>query len=143
MSRGKRSDARPFPGRNWAVGSAAIVGGTSLLYVWLIANQSTRDPARVAAVITLFLLALACSIGAVALRTPESRHLAAAGGTGMLVSMGYLALFSVGLLLFIAAALMIMAIAAGRAERRSTSKVRVILAFAAGAALPWLLVLTG
>ena len=142
MSRGKRSDTRMFPGRNWAVASAAIVGGTGLLYVWLIANQSTREPARVAAVIALFLLALACSIGAAALRTPESRHLAAAGGTGLLVSMGYLALFSVGLLLFIAAALMIMAIAAGRAERRSTSKVWVILAFAVGAALPWLLVLT-
>jgi hypothetical protein len=122
--------------------AAVVTGGTTLIYIWLIANQSTSRPARVAAVLALFLLALACTVGAVLLRTPEGRHLAAAGGTGMLISMGYLALFSVGLLLLVAAGLLILAIGAGRAERRRSSKARVILAFAVGAALPWLLVLT-
>lgn len=121
--------------------AAVVVGATTVLYLWLIANQSTRNPGRVAAVAALFLLALACAIGAVLLRTPEARHLAAAGGTGLLVSMGYLALFSVGALLLVAAGLLIIAIAAGRVERRESSPVRVILAFAIGAALPWALVL--
>ena len=75
------------------------------------------------------------------LRTPEARHVSAAAGTGVLLSLGVLALLSVGLLLLVAAGLLIMTIAAGREERRSSSKVRVILAFAVGAALPWALVL--
>ena len=131
-------------GRNWAIGAAALLLATTILYVWLIANEETEaDTGRVALVVALFLLAVACSAGAAMLRSPESRHLAASGGTGLALSMGSLAIFSVGALLFIAAGLLIMAIAAGREERRASSKAFVILAFAAGAALPWALVLTG
>jgi 4-amino-4-deoxy-L-arabinose transferase-like glycosyltransferase len=135
------SRARAFPGRSWALGAAAVVGGTTVLYVWLIANESGNDLARVGAVLALFVLATACSIGAAVLRTPGRRHLAAAGGTGILLSLGVLALFSVGLLLLVAAGLLIMAVAAGRDERRQSSKLLVIVAFAIGAALPWALVL--
>lgn len=133
--------ARAFPGRSWALGASAIVGGTTVLYVWLIANESGNDLARVGAVLALFVLATGCSIGAAALPTPERRHLAAAGGTGILLSLGVLALFSVGLLLLVAAGLLIMAIAAGRGDRRESSKLLVIAAFVIGAALPWALVL--
>jgi heme/copper-type cytochrome/quinol oxidase subunit 3 len=130
------------PGRSWAVAAAGVAGGTSILYVWIIATESTRnDPARVAAVIALFLLATVCAIGTAMLAAPEARHVTAAAGTGVLLSLGVLALASVGLLLLVAAGLLIMAIAAGREERRSSSKVRVILAFAIGIALPWALVL--
>ena len=133
--------SRAVPGRTWALAAAAITGGTTVLYVWLITNESNNDSARVAAVIALFLLATACSIGAVALRTAEGRHLAAAGGTGILLSLGVLALLSVGLLLLVAAGLLIIAIAAGRGERRESSKLLVIATFSIGAALPWALVL--
>ncbi|HEY7399394.1 MAG TPA: hypothetical protein VH989_00695 [Actinomycetota bacterium] len=140
-----RSKARPRPssaGRNWAIAAAVVTGGSTLLYVWLIANESDeQDLGRVAAVVGLFLLATACAIGAVVLRSPDARHVAGAAGTGLLVSLGVLALFSIGLLLLLAAGLLIMAIGAARSERRTTSKARVLLAFAAGAALPWALVL--
>lgn len=134
--------AGSHPGRSWAVVAAVVAGGTTILYVWIIAAESDEhDLGRVAAVIVLFLLATVCAIGAAMLRTPEARHVSAAAGTGVLLSLGVLALLSVGLLLLVAAGLLIMTIAAGREERRSSSKVRVILAFAVGAALPWALVL--
>lgn len=129
------------PGRNWAAAAAVVVGATTLVYLWLIANQSTRDLARVSLVAALFLLAVAAAIGAATLRTPEARHLAAAGGTGLLLSMGVLAIFSVGTFLLVAAGLLIIAIAAGRAEGRRSSPIGVFLAFVVGAALPWALVL--
>lgn len=143
MSRSSRAGTPAFAGRSWALGAAAVVGGTTLLYIWILANQSDgNDPVRVASFGALLALALACSIGAAMLRTAGSRHLAAAAGTGLLLSMGSLALFSIGALLFIAAGLLIMAIAAERGERRSSSKVRVVLAFAVGAVLPWVVVST-
>lgn len=143
MSRKSRARTRAFQGRSWALGAAAVVVGTTLLYVWILANEPDgNDPARVASFGALLALALGCSIGAAMLRTAESRHLVAAAGTGLLLSMGSLALLSIGALMFIAAGLLIMAIAAEREERRSPSKVRVVLAFAVGAALPWVLVST-
>ena len=129
------------PGRNWAAAAAVVVGATTLVYLWLIANQSTRDLARVSLVAALFLLAVAAAIGAATLRTPEARHLAAAGGTGLLLSMGVLAIFSVGTFLLVAAGLLITAIAAGRVGGRRSSRIGVLLAFVVGAALPWALVL--
>ncbi|MGH2630778.1 MAG: hypothetical protein ACRDHI_09495 [Actinomycetota bacterium] len=136
-----RIQTRSFPGRSWALAAAVIAGGTALLYIWLIATETPRnDPDRVAAVIALFLLAAAGAIGAVLLRSPEARHVAAAAGTGLLLSLGVLALASIGVLLLIAAGLLIMAIAAGRAEGRASSPLRVIAAFVAGAALPFALV---
>ena len=139
-----RIETRSFPGRAWAVAAAVMTGGTTLLYVWLIANEETgNDAGRIAVVIALFLLATACPIGAVVLRTPEARHLAAAAGAGLLLSLGVLALLSIGILLLVAAGLLIMAIAAGRAERRATSPLRVIGAFVVGAALPFALVTFG
>lgn len=129
------------PGRNWAAAAAVVVGATTLIYLWLVANRSTRDLARVSLVAALFLLALAAAIGAATLRTPEARHLAAAGGIGLLLSMGVLAIFSVGSLLLVAAGLLIIAIAVGRAGDRRSSPIAVLLAFVVGAAVPWALVL--
>ncbi|MEX1264596.1 MAG: hypothetical protein WEE66_11825 [Actinomycetota bacterium] len=129
------------PGRNWAAAAAVVVGATTLVYLWLIENRSTRDLARVSLVAALFLLALAAAIGAATLRTPEARHLAAAGGIGLLLSMGVLAIFSVGSFLLVAAGLLIIAIAVGRAGGRRSSPIAVLLAFVVGAAVPWALVL--
>lgn len=131
----------PRPGRNWAAAAAVVVGATTLVYLWLIANQSTRDLARVSLVAALFLLAVVAAIGAATLRNAEARHLAAAGGTGLLLSMGVLAIFSVGTFLLVAAGLLIIAIAAGRVGGRRSSRIGVLLAFVVGAALPWALVL--
>ena len=142
MTRRPSAHTQANAGRRWALGAAAVTGGATLLYVWIVTDESGNDPARVASFGALFVLALACSIAAAMLRAAEWRHLAAACGTGLLLSMGSLALLSIGALLFIGAGLLIMAIAAEREERRASSKVRVIVAFAAGAALPWILVST-
>ncbi len=128
-------------GRNWAFGAAAIVAGTTAIYVWIIVGEQDTDPGRVAAVIAVFLLAVACAIGGGVLPTAEGRHLAAAAGAGLLLSMGVLAIFSVGSFLLVAAGLLIMSIGAGRTEDRHTPPVLVVLAFAAGAGIPWALVL--
>jgi hypothetical protein len=133
--------ARSFPGRTWALGAAAIAGGATIIFGWLVANEATgSDAGRVAAVFALFLSATACAAGAAVLGTPEARHLSAAAGTGLLVSLGVLALSSIGLVLLVAAGMLIMAIAAGRADRRTSSRIRVIAAFVLGAALPFALV---
>lgn len=128
-------------GRNWALGAAAVVGGATAIYVWIIVREQDNDPGRVGAVIALFLLAVACAIGGAVLRTPEGRHLAAAAGAGLLLSMGVLAIFSVGSFLLVGAGLLIMSIGAGRTEDRHTPPALVVIAFAAGAGLPWALVL--
>ncbi|HVF07962.1 MAG TPA: hypothetical protein VNC60_05220 [Actinomycetota bacterium] len=129
-----------FQGRNWALGAAAIVGGATVISVWIIAGEQDSDPGRVGAVIAVFVLAMACAIGGAVLRAPEGRHLAAAAGAGLLLSMGVLAIFSVGSFLLVAAGLLIMSIGAGRTEDRHTPPVLVVLAFAAGAGLPWAVV---
>ena len=142
MSRRKATKARAFHGRSWAIAAAVVTAGSTVYYVWLIANESSEnDLGRVGIVIAFFLLATACATGAAVLRTPDGRHLAAAAGAGLLLSLGVLALASIGLVLLIAAGLLIMAIAAGRDERRTSSPVQVIVAFGAGAVIPWVLVL--
>lgn len=138
----ERSGSKPGRSRTWALAAGALVGATTVLYVWLIANQSPRDLARVAVVVALFVLALAATIGAVVLGTPELRHLAAAGGVGLLLSMGWLAIFSVGLFLLVAAGLLIAAIGAERDGGRRTPGILVFAALVAGAGMPWVLVVT-
>jgi hypothetical protein len=128
-------------GRNWAFGAAAVVAGATAIYVWIIVGEQDTEPGRAGAVIAVFLLAVACAIGGAVLPSAEGRHLAAAAGAGLLLSMGVLAIFSVGSFLLVAAGLLIMSIGAGRTEDRHTPPALVVLAFAAGAGIPWALVL--
>lgn len=123
------------------MGAAAVVAGATAIYVWIIVGEQDTDPGRVAAVIAVFLLAVGCAIGGAVLQTAEGRHLAAAAGAGLLSSMGVLAIFSIGSFLLLAAGLLIMSIGAGRTEDRHTRPALVVLAFAAGAGIPWVLVL--
>lgn len=105
-------------------------------------REPGNDAGRIALVAALLLAALACALGAVLLTSPEGRHLSATGGGGLLVSLGVLALFSIGTLLLIAAGLLIVSIGAGRLEDRQTPVALVVLAFAIGMGLPWVLVFT-
>jgi hypothetical protein len=123
-----------------AFGAAVVVGATIALYLVIIVAQSERRWPRVALVLVLFAAALGCAVGASALRGAQARALAAAGGAGLLLSMGYLALFSVGLLLLIAGVMLVVWLARTRAERRGSSPAGSILAFVVGAVAPWGLV---
>ncbi|MDQ3209800.1 MAG: hypothetical protein M3Q20_01265 [Actinomycetota bacterium] len=57
----ERSGSKPGRSGTWALAAGALVGATTVLYVWLIANQSPREIARVAVVVALFVLALAAN----------------------------------------------------------------------------------
>lgn len=129
-------------GRTWHLLAAALIGGATALYLWIIAGEGNNDPGRVALVAALLLIALAGAVGGAILPAATGRHLAAAGATGLLLSMGVLAIFSIGSLLLVSAGLLIVGIGAGRGPERHTPPLLVIAAFVAGAGLPWLLVLT-
>ena len=130
------------PGRTWSLLAAAVTGGAAGLYLWIITSEGDNDPGRVALVAALLLSALAGAIGGALLPTAAGRHLAAAVATGLLLSLGVLAIFSIGSFLLVAAGLLIVGIGAGRTQERQTPPALVIAAFVAGAGLPWVLVLT-
>ena len=132
----------PTPGRSWHLLAASLTGVATGLYLWIIAGEGNNDLGRVALVAALLLSALAGAVGGALLPTATGRHLAAAGATGLLLSMGVLAIFSIGSLLLVAAGLLIVGIGAGRSPERHTPPLLVIAAFGAGGGLPWLLVLT-
>jgi hypothetical protein len=130
------------PSRTWPLLAAAVIGGTTGLYLWIVGNQTNDDPWRVGLVAVLLLSALAGAIGGALLPTAAGRHLAAAVATGLLLSLGVLAIFSIGSFLLVAAGLLIVGIGAGRTPERHTPPLLVIGAFVVGAGLPWVLVLT-
>jgi hypothetical protein len=134
------TDRARVHGRGLACASAIVIGLTAVLYVGLIAEQGGGRVGRVSAVILLFVAALACVIGAVTFKLAATRGVCGAAAAGMLFSMGYLALFSVGLPLLIAGMGMVVWLArTGRRERRG-SRLKPIGAFVVGAVLPWTLI---
>lgn len=127
--------------RPWLVlTAAALLVLTIAAYVWIMAAEGERVGAA-AVVLVILAVALAGAIGAWRLRVPERRGLAGAGAAGVLLSMGFLALFSIGLPLFVAGVLMLVWLIRTRHGRRDRSD-RIALAFVAGLALPWLLLVT-
>lgn len=119
--------------------AAAMVSVTIAVYLALIVSQGEEEVARVAFVLLLLVLALACIVGTMRFRDRGNRGMAGFAATGMLLSMGFLALFSVGLLLMIAGLLMIAWIVRTHGQRRGDRWALDLLAFVVAALLPWTL----
>ena len=124
--------------RPWLVISAAtLVVFTIGAYVWIMTDEGERV-GKAGVVVLILAIALVGTIGAWRLRVPERRGLAGAAATGILLSMGFLGLFSIGLPLFVAGVLMLVWLLRTRQARRDRPD-RIALAFVAGLVLPWVL----
>ena len=124
-------------GRLLPIAAAALVALTIATYVTVIVRQeTTSDLATVGFVIALLLIALTGSVCALLLASPDARGVAAAGASGVLLSMGVLGLFSIGLLLLIAGVLLVMWMKRTRVQRGGAYRATVV-AFLIGAVLPW------
>jgi hypothetical protein len=124
-------------GRLLPIAAAALVSLTIATYVTVIVRQGTNsDLATVGFVIALLLIALTGSVCALALASPDARGVAAAGASGVLLSLGVLGLFSIGLLLLIAGVLLVMWLKRTRVQRGGSYRATVV-AFLIGAVLPW------
>jgi hypothetical protein len=124
-------------GRLLPIAAAALVALTIATYVTVIVRQGTNsDLATVGFVIALLLIALTGSVCALVLASPDARGVAAAGASGVLLSLGVLGLFSIGLLLLIAGVLLVMWMKRTRVQRGGAYRATVV-AFLIGAVLPW------
>lgn len=101
--------------RSWWAAAAAIVGcAVPVMYVLLVVRQSASDDpieSRPAVVVLVLLLALAglTVFGAVSTRARPRRASLAAAAIGWFV-LGYVALWSVGILLILAGLLAVLAL---------------------------------
>ena len=124
-------------GRLLLIGAAALVALTIATYVTVIVRQeTTSDLTRVGPVIVLLLIALAGSVCALVLASPDAKGIAAAGASGVLLSLGVLGLFSIGLLLLIAGVLLVMWMKRTSVQRGGAYRA-TLAAFLIGAVLPW------
>jgi 4-amino-4-deoxy-L-arabinose transferase-like glycosyltransferase len=129
-------------GRLLPIAAAALVALTIATYVTVIVRQETTpDLTTVGFVIALLLIALTGSVCALVLASPDARGVAAASASGVLLSLGVLGLFSIGLLLLIAGVLLVMWMKRTRAQRGGAYRATVV-AFLIGAVLPWGLALS-
>jgi hypothetical protein len=127
--------------RKAGLAAAAIAGATSIVYVIIIVAQGEADVGRVILVLAMILgAAMAAAVGG-STANSTMKSVLLGGASGGLLSLGYLGLFSIGLLLLVAGAVSTIgwtrAMGAVGAEARLWS----VLAFLGGAALPWTLAL--
>ena len=127
-------------GRGLAIAIAMIVGATTALYVWIIVEQGDVEVGPFALVLSLFLAALACVTGALRFDNADARGISGFAAAGILLSMGYLALFSVGMPLLVAGMLMVVWLVRTQHQRRGHWRLPSISAFIMGAVLPWTVV---
>lgn len=119
------------------IGGSAVAAGTSVLYLAIIESQGTESVASVAPWAVTF--ASCAVLGAVAsfVESPRSRSLLFAATAGTMLGAGFLAIFSIGMLLILAGVLF--ALAASRAAARGRPRDFVlpwIVGTAAGIAIP-------
>jgi hypothetical protein len=133
-----RAEGAPH-GRSAAIAAGVLVALTLVLYLLVISRQSTRDMARVGLVVALLLAAMGGVIGAVGAAAAEARSTAGTVAAGLLLSLGVLGMFSVGLPLFVAGVLMIVWIVRSGSLRRR--RVMMLASFLVSASLPWVLLL--
>ena len=125
-------------GRLLPIGAAALVALTIATYVTVVVRQqTTSDLTRVGGlVIALLLVALTGSVCALVLTSPDARGVAAAAASGVLFSLGVLAIFSIGLLLLMAGVLLVMWMKRTGVQRGGAYRATLV-AFLIGAVLPW------
>jgi hypothetical protein len=122
----------------WPAGAAAVVVFCVLgLYLGIIVGQGDAEILRVGLVAALLAAAAACCVIACISHDARARAIAAWGGVGALLSLGLLAIFSVGLPLLVAGGLLTGAAIAMGVPKGSAS--RAAVAFVAGLLVPWAL----
>jgi hypothetical protein len=126
-------------GGSIAVAAGVLAGLTLALYVAVISQQSTRDMVRVGLVVALLLAAVAGVIVAVGAASAEMRAGAGTVAAGLLLSLGVLGMFSVGLPLFVAGVLMVVWIV--RSGSLRAGRMMVLATFLVSATIPWVLLL--
>jgi hypothetical protein len=126
-------------GRSIAVAAGVLAGLTLVLYGAVISQQSTRDMVRVGLVVALLLAAVAGVIVAVGAASAEMRAGAGTVAAGLLLSLGVLGMFSVGLPLFVAGVLMVVWIV--RSGSLRAGRMMVLATFLVSATIPWVLLL--
>lgn len=122
--------------------AAAVAVGTALAYVVLISSEGERKDIGVAVFVTALIggAGAAAWVGAVTPDLAKKRILLGAA-TGALLSMGILAIFSIGLLLLVAGIVSAVAWVRGMVAQGGASRLTAVGAFLAAAAAPFLLLL--
>lgn len=95
------------------IGGSAVAGGTTLLYLAIIRSQGDQSVASVTPWAVTFLLCAIVGVVASYVESPRSRSLLFAAVAGTMLGVGFLAIFSIGMLLILAGVLF--ALAASRA----------------------------
>jgi hypothetical protein len=130
-------------GDGLAMSAAVIVGLTTVLYVAIMVSQDEGEVARVGYVVVLLATAIAGVIGSMTFGDLATRGAAAGFAAGVLISLGTLALLSIGLLLIIAGVLMVLWLTRTQEERRASGGgPRTVIACVVGALLPLILLFT-
>jgi hypothetical protein len=96
------SSAVRSPGNPAGLIAAGLTGAITLGYLGLIASQGESDWGRVLLVAVTLLVAAASSWAGSMASDPRIRSGLLAGAAGILLGLGYLALFSIGLFLWLA-----------------------------------------
>jgi hypothetical protein len=124
-------------GDGLAMSAAVIVGLTTVLYVAIMVSQDEGEFARVGFVVVLLATAIAGVVGSMTFGDLATRGAAAGFAAGVLISLGTLALLSIGLLLLIAGVLMVLWLTRTQEERRASGgRGRTVAACVVGAVLP-------
>jgi hypothetical protein len=126
--------------------AAVIAGVTAIVYLVLIVRQAEGEVSsvEVGLVFLVFALILGAAVAAVVGgSTPDLRmkSLLLGAASGELLSLGYLSLFSIGLLLLIAGIVSTIAWVRAMAVGGTGARGWSVLAFIGAAALPWVLLL--
>ena len=126
-----------------AIAAAVIVALTTVLYVTIMVSQDDGVATRAGFVVVILVAAIAGVVGSMTFDDIATRSAAAGFATGVLISLGTLALLSIGLLLIIAGVLMVLWLTRTQAERRASGGgQRTVIACVVGALLPLTLLFT-
>jgi hypothetical protein len=117
--------------------ASAIAGATSIVYIIIILAQGEADVGRVMLVLAMILgAATAAAVGG-ATANVTMKNVLLGGASGGLLSLGYLALFSLGLLLLAAGVVSTIGWTRAMGGVGRQARLWSVLAFLGGAALPW------
>ena len=124
-------------GDGLAMSAAVIVALTTVLYVTIIVSQGDGMVTRAGFVVVVLVTAFAGVIGSMTVADLATRGAVAGFAAGLLISLGTLALLSIGLLLIIAGVLMVLWLTRTQLERRASGGgPRTVIACVVGALLP-------
>lgn len=113
------------------IGGSAVAGGTTVLYLAIIRSQGDQSPGGVAPWAVTFLICAVVGMVASYVDSSRPRSLLFAATAGTMLGIGFLAIFSIGMLLILAGVLF--ALAASRAAT-SGSRRDALTAWAVGIA---------